>query len=507
MGGRRGDPGGSEPQGHRAKGTQGQCPDCRRRLPRSAFPKAELSGGSGRCRDCVIGFQCSGCQVYMPRASFEAGSRQCRTCRGNAQLDRLLGTPKDEVTHFGAMKALRLEREAEYALVLTCCRLGLHDEALLRRILGFLRVPFVTHQNGVHYCELCDTSFQEAPVSAGQRLRMAMASSEAKWVGCPGGRLRFQAGESHGVAAVRQVSSGVWFFRTQARLRGRAAEDGSGGTSSSRGGTQPQFMPLWAPLSATEAAGLPSPLAAHLASEAHCSREEAVTSGKRLLVSRAALSLSKELGERPTTTHSRFVAGLSIAGRFCTPEDVEKARRLERVRDAEVPLKFLRDCAVGGQGRELLWISPEAMLAAVDAYEQKLRSEGKRGAGANAAQRGRERAQEQRKSGTGAAAEADAEEACAADPPGQRRSASGVSGEAAADQARAALGQPGGQRSGGGAAGESVAEEAGAAPAPLGRRRAGAGPLGEAGASVDGAVPRPPDRRRTPALGTNGLTD
>lgn len=355
----------------KATSGQGHCPECGRRLPRSAFPKSELSGGgSGRCRDCVAGLRCSGCQEQLPASNFDAGSRICRTCCGNTQVDRVLQTPKDEVTHFGSVCLQRLEREAEYTLLLVCTRMGLHDQMLLRNIFRFLRVPYITSQNGLHYCELCDTSFSETPIVVGSRLRMTMMSSAAKWTHCPchTSKLRFTAGETHVVAEVKQVEDGTWFFKVQARGRGRAAIDA---------GPQPHFTPLWAPVSATNAAGRPPPLAEHLASETHRRLEDFLASGTALLVSHAALKISKQLQERVSLSLSRFKTGLGLVDQFCTPADVEQAERLERVRDAGIPAKFLRAHA-GGQDRDLVWMTPEALAAATEAYEQRQRETGKR---------------------------------------------------------------------------------------------------------------------------------
>jgi len=355
----------------KATSGQGQCSECGRRLPRSAFPKSELSGaGGGRCRDCVVGVKCSGCQVYLGASRFDAGSRVCRTCSGNTQLDLVLQTPKDEVTHCGALRVQRLEREAEYALLLVCTRRGLHDQMLLRKVLSFLRVPYITSQNGLHYCELCDTSFSESPVAVGARLRMTMMSSAANWTHCPryAAKLRFTAGETHVVNEVRKVEDGTWFFKVQAKVRGRAAMDA---------GPNPSFMPLWAPVSATDAAGQPSPLAEHLACETHRRLEDCVGLGTVVLVSQAALKISKQLQERVSLSLSRFKTGLGLVDRFCTPADVEQATCLERVRDAEIPAKFLRAYA-GAQDRELVWMSRETLSAAMEAYEQKQLDMGKR---------------------------------------------------------------------------------------------------------------------------------
>ena len=61
---------------------------------------------------------------------------------------------------------------------------------------------------------------------------------------------------------------------------------------------------------------------------------------------------------------SRFRAGLGLANRFCEPLHVESARKLERVRDLEIPVKFLREVLPGRQ--EFLWITPEELLDGQD---------------------------------------------------------------------------------------------------------------------------------------------
>lgn len=379
----------------KAAGSSLQCPSCKRRRPRSAFTRIELgSNGLGRCRDCCFSARCRGCQEWLSPEHFESTSSGiawdfCKRCKMNTAVDKLLQTPKDEVTHFGPMRVLRLAREAEYALLLSLNRKGLYEEMLLRRIVAFLRVPFVTTQNGVHYCELCDHSFPEAPAAAGQRLKMTIASNSASWGGCPypSARLQFLPGESHTAVEVCQGTDGSWFFKTQVKARGKQASE------EHAGGVLPQFVALWAPVSATELGLRPSPQAQHLATEAHRGLEVPVLSGERLLLHRAALRLAKQLHERPGISLSRFVAGLGISERFCCPADVASAGKLERVRDVDVPLKFLREyfdgrpkdawrppglaSFLGGPGREILWLPPDQVMEAQDAYEQH----GRRGAG------------------------------------------------------------------------------------------------------------------------------
>merc|ERR1712060_812346 len=86
---------------------------------------------------------------------------------------------------------------------------------------------------------------------------------------------------------------------------------------------------FWAPLSATLEGRKPPLLPKHLESSKHKEYEEAISLGRSLLVSRAAIELAGKLDERPTTSLSRFRAGLGITGRFCEPGDPERARRLE----------------------------------------------------------------------------------------------------------------------------------------------------------------------------------
>eukprot|EP00928_Gymnodinium_smaydae_P082125 TRINITY_DN65538_c0_g1_i1.p1 TRINITY_DN65538_c0_g1~~TRINITY_DN65538_c0_g1_i1.p1 ORF type:complete len:437 (-),score=35.59 TRINITY_DN65538_c0_g1_i1:79-1389(-) len=367
-----------------AKTSNGQeaCTLCRRRLPRSAFPKAELSrGGSGhgRCRDCVAKEVCHGCQQLLPPSSLCASSKLCATCRGNAHVDRVLQTPKDEVTHCGALRAQGMDRESEYNLFLVCSRRGLHDRMLLRRILSYFRIPYVVSQNGFHYCELCDTSFPEAPICAGAKLQMMVDAQHANWKECPcaDAKLPFLFGDSHVVSEVRQMRNGAWFFRTRTALRTILLPNAD---------SHPRFESLWAPLSATDAARRPSPLAAHLSSNTHRELEESVVSRTSLLVSRAAHQISRELNENPSLSLSRFRAGLGLVDRFCSPCDVERAKRLERVRDADVPAKFLRE-HVGARDKELVWITTEALSVATAAYLQQHRATGKRGTGKRASGR------------------------------------------------------------------------------------------------------------------------
>lgn len=464
----------------KATGGQQQCPSCNRRLPRSAFTRIELGhNGAGRCRDCCARTRCQGCSEWLLPQYYSCSSdTRCKRCRGNVEVDKLLQTPKDEVTHFGPLHVLRLAREAEYALLLALNRKGLYEEMLLRRIVAFLRVPFVTTQNGVHYCELCDHSVPECPVTVGQKLKMAISSKAAPWAGCPfpSARLMFFPGESHTVVEACQGTDGSWFFKTQVKARGKPASE------EPAGGPLPQFVALWAPVAATEIAGRPTPLAQHLATTAHKSLEESIVSGEKMLVHRAALTLSKKLGERPGISMSRFGVGLGISDRFCSQADVDKARRLERVRDAEVPLKFLREYFeslpksawkpnLGVQG-ELLWLPPEKVVEAQDAYEQH----GRRGGGKKSG------AGKSKKSGRSEDTGADfqAEVSRSAKGPGGRRKESAAESEAAAT--RPANGQ--GTEGDGGAADVGRRRD---------RRRAATGSSSDGVGATEAGYPRQPE--------------
>jgi hypothetical protein len=302
------------------------------------------------------------------------GKSQCRRCSENLQVDRLLHTPKDEVTHFGALHILRLQKEIEYTLLLVCHRHGLWERLVLQKILDYLRVPFITSQMGMHYCELCDQTFMENAVKQGQTVHMERCGTPADWFECPGPALTFSLGSACTIAELRKVSAGKWFFKTnvvvpQSSLNKLDSAVHADERQNSKGmGNLSVVQPFWAPLSTTAEGRRPSTLIEHVGSKVHKDHEEAIVNGRMLLVSRAAIDLAKSTEERLTTSLSRFRAGLGISGRFCAPEDVERASRLERVRDSGIPVKFLREVL---PRRFDLWVTKEELLMAEDLYSQK----------------------------------------------------------------------------------------------------------------------------------------
>lgn len=364
------------------------CAECKKSRPRSAFPKAELAASSGaRCRTCVQGMLCSGCNQLLPIGTFDeahahrragGGEMLCRTCQDNAQIDRLLQTPKDEVTHFGSHFVFQLQREAEHTLLLACHRYGLSERLLLQKILDFLRVPFIMSQNGMHYCELCDDTFPE--VVQRERVHMAISSEAADWSGCPGARLKFSPKMSFKVAELRKVPSGEWFFRTQ--IPQRTAEQIS--EDLDHGEVLTHFQTRWAPMSATLESREPSALSQHHQSPRHRFLEESVSSGRSCLLNRAALGLARRLNERPSMTLSRLRDGLGLNTRFCCPEDVHRASMLERVRDLDIPLRTVRDALCkGGRERQLLWITRPELLVVEDLYQSQAKGVRKKGSQRN----------------------------------------------------------------------------------------------------------------------------
>lgn len=333
------------------------------------------------------------------------GNARCRKCLENVQVDRLLQTPKDEITHFGVWRALQLQREAEVLLLLACHKYGLWERMVLQRILEFSRVPFITTHSGMHFCELCNKAFAEMSTMQGDHVHMSCSHMQKlDWEDCPGPRLAFNIGECFRVAELLKAPSGRWYFRTLAAppkpptadeqrpssnvdeqsdvlteamigVRGR-----SRGTSRTCTGyvatVATTFESYWAPLDATVEGMQSSPLAQHLQEQVHRDHEAAVSMGRTLLVSRAAVELAGKLGERPTTSLSRFQAGLGL-GRFCEPAHMEAAGRLERVRDLSIPVKFLRE--VFPQKKDFLWITPEECREAEDRYEERSRRNHRKG--------------------------------------------------------------------------------------------------------------------------------
>ena len=206
------------------------CSSCRRALPRSVFQRSELSASSDtrRCRDCAGRFLCSGCHVILPLAQLGQTAfrrRVCLQCKENAQIDRLLLTPKDEVTHHGPWRALQLQRGAEYELMLVCNRHGVHEPSVLQNIVSFNRVPFVVSYGGMHHCELCDEAFSEVPTL--HRVRMVELPRLTDWAGCPGDPLAVQPCFTFAVSEVRRSGNGNWFFRTLARQPEKKTQESS----------------------------------------------------------------------------------------------------------------------------------------------------------------------------------------------------------------------------------------------------------------------------------------
>lgn len=321
--------------------------------------------------------------MWLLPSQLDAKSK-CQKCQENAEVDRFLKTPKDEVTHFGVERALQLDRDAEHELLLVCQKCGLSERMVLQNILDFLRVPYVTTKNTLHFCELCDKTFGELTVVQGHSVHMA--ASVKDWTGCPGPRLAFGLGEAYTIAELVKSPQDRWFFRTLAIPPKRVLSQSDPrpvvtttenkfcppdrNDGSSAPAALSTFQSFWAPLDATEEGRLVSPLMKHLNGSSHKAHEAAVLAGVKLLVSRAAIKLAKNLGnEGPTMALSRFRDGLGLAGRFCEPKDVDLARKLERVRDIEIPVKFLRSIFPGKQN--FLWISPDEFWEAEAKYEQR----------------------------------------------------------------------------------------------------------------------------------------
>merc|ERR1712023_388608 len=49
----------------------------------------------------------------------------------------------------------------EFALILGCHSHGLCEQLILHRIVDFLRIPFIASYKNMHYCELCDVTFED----------------------------------------------------------------------------------------------------------------------------------------------------------------------------------------------------------------------------------------------------------------------------------------------------------------------------------------------------------
>lgn len=292
------------------------------------------------------------------------GNARCRKCRENEQVDRFLRTPKDEVTHFGPFDVLCVQREAEHSMLLACHRHGLWERLVLQRILDFVRVPFVTSHSGMHYCELCDKTFSDLAVKQGQQVRMSIPDTQADWSGCPGLRLTFNTGDTYTVAELLKIDTAArWFFKVLKPIgKERVKHQGSGAHDM-------RFGAFWAPLDASAQGEQPSQLLEHLQGTAHKTHEQAIGSGSILLVSHAAIKLASKLGEPPRTTMSRFRVGLGLTSRFCEASHVERAAKLERVRNLDIPVKFLRETLSWMQ--DFLWIAPEELREVEDKYKKR----------------------------------------------------------------------------------------------------------------------------------------
>eukprot|EP00746_Dinoflagellata_sp_MGD_P004629 gnl/MRDRNA2_/MRDRNA2_108964_c0_seq1.p1 gnl/MRDRNA2_/MRDRNA2_108964_c0~~gnl/MRDRNA2_/MRDRNA2_108964_c0_seq1.p1 ORF type:complete len:398 (+),score=60.35 gnl/MRDRNA2_/MRDRNA2_108964_c0_seq1:94-1287(+) len=371
------------------------CSVCEKDLPRSAFPKAELNrGGSRRCRNCGQQKQCRRCNEWFLASQLDERSH-CRKCGENAQVDRFLQTPKDEVTQFGVEIALQIDRESEYQLLLAGYRCGLHERMVLQRILDFLRVPFVTTQNSMHFCELCDETFQELAVKQGQLVQIATLNRKIDWLGCPEPHLKFNSNETYTVAELLKAPNDRWFFRTLVKpVKSQNEEEAIlsrgcfnppdrsavktvindvcnniAANNSSDLRAVPEFQSFWAPLDLTVEGQQPSPSVVHLNSTTHKAHEAEVADGAKALVSRAAIRLAKKLDEEPSLTLSRFRSGLGLTKRFCEPKHLQLAEKLERVRDVGIPVKFLREILPHRQ--DFLWITADEFWEAQEKYEMR----------------------------------------------------------------------------------------------------------------------------------------
>lgn len=338
-----------------------------------------FAAGRTTCRDCARTVECRICSA-VPRGSRKA-TQICQRCSESLQVDKFLQTPKDEVTHFGALEALRLRRETTVTVLMVCCRSGLWEQPILQRIVEFARVPFVTSRNCMHYCELCDAAFDECPVKRGQQVQMADPNLAVRWEGCPGERLKYFAGDRFSAVDLFRALSGEWFFKVQVQDRRKLApeseqapevRDTAALDTEELTKQRPCWKTCWAPLGATVEGRRPSPLMAHLQSKLHLELSTVVESGQACLISQAALNVAARLGERPETSLSRFREGLGLQGQLCSPADVDRALKLERVRDAQLPAKFLR-------GGHSLWLTREIMLELEEEHQQQ--KKGGRGRG------------------------------------------------------------------------------------------------------------------------------
>jgi len=301
------------------------CSACSRWLPRGAFPKPQKGRGEDRqCRSCSQKVQCKSCNEKFAVSSIQSNCRSssdilCPKCKDSFQFDTFLQTPKDELGRSCIWDAIFLQRKADFTALLTCYRFGIFEKSILQRIMCYARLPHMLSLGGMHYCELCNETFQE--VSVPKRLRMRISHKKAEWDGCPGVQLKFTHGSAFDVSELRRVANGNWFFRTLVKRR---ADKNRGSEN------QAQFDAYWAPLSATIHESESNPVHNHIMQEKHLSLQTEVCSGSLCVVWRAASQLARRLGEHPRTSQSRFSDGLQITQTTCSPHEVEQAAFLQR---------------------------------------------------------------------------------------------------------------------------------------------------------------------------------
>lgn len=217
----------------------------------------------------------------------------------------------------------------------------------------------------------------------GHVLHMAIPVEKIDWNGCPGPRLAANIDVNYTVAELRKTTCDRWFFRTLIKPTKVTNAGPSSGPQVSQNSAEKGYPKLgaglafesfWAPLDATIEGRHISPLFEHLHGKVHRDHEECVASGSKLLVSRAAISVAKKVGEDPAMSLGRFRAGLGLASRFCEPKDVERAEQLQRVRDVNIPVKFLREALPART--DFLWITTDELWEAEDKYEQQRRKRG-----------------------------------------------------------------------------------------------------------------------------------
>merc|ERR1711879_7503 len=67
------------------------------------------------------------------------------------------------------------------------------------------------------------------------------------------------------------------------------------------------------------------------------------------------------------------MGGLDINARFCKITDIDRARRLERVRDLGIPFKYLRALFPNRKEQELVWITADEVFDAEEIYKDRSR--------------------------------------------------------------------------------------------------------------------------------------